>query len=192
MGLDFDFQLSKIGIKQFYSLLVRLVILLFSALMTIVECAKIKNIKEEIKSFSILMTFKAKSRKYRGIFEVKSLVKTCQVRGIWSQQLEPCKSPNGGRNHVSGRVSVPCWHAIPVANTSWKIITHNSGKVKFGIKVMKLVESLIGLEVLLQIFVRCVSLIIGPVLWKDCLNIYCAVTYMTKISLTVISKNQLT
>ena len=22
----------------------------------------------------------------------------------------------GGRNHVSGRVSVPCWHATPVAN----------------------------------------------------------------------------
>ena len=32
--------------------------------------------------------FKAKSRKYQGVFEVKSRVKTWQVRGIWSQQLE--------------------------------------------------------------------------------------------------------
>ena len=31
---------------------------------------------------------KAKSRKYQGVFEVKSRVKTWQVRGIWSQQLE--------------------------------------------------------------------------------------------------------
>ena len=31
---------------------------------------------------------KAKSRKYQGALEVKSRVKTWQVRGIWSQQLE--------------------------------------------------------------------------------------------------------
>ena len=31
---------------------------------------------------------RAKSRKYRGVFEVKSRVKAWQVRGIWSQQLE--------------------------------------------------------------------------------------------------------
>ena len=31
---------------------------------------------------------KVKSRKYQGVFEVKSRVKTWQVRGIWSQQLE--------------------------------------------------------------------------------------------------------
>ena len=30
----------------------------------------------------------AKSRKYQRVFEVKSRVKTWQVRGIWSQQLE--------------------------------------------------------------------------------------------------------
>ena len=30
----------------------------------------------------------AKSRKYQGVFEVKSRVKAWQVRGIWSQQLE--------------------------------------------------------------------------------------------------------
>ena len=34
------------------------------------------------------LLLKAKSRKYQGVFEVKSRVKTWQVRGIWSQQLE--------------------------------------------------------------------------------------------------------
>ena len=57
---------------------------------------------------------KAKSRKYRGVFKVKKREKTRQVRGNWPQQL------GGGRNQVSGRVSVPCWHATPVANASWK------------------------------------------------------------------------
>ena len=32
--------------------------------------------------------WKAKSRKYQWVFEVKSRVKTWQVRGIWSQQLD--------------------------------------------------------------------------------------------------------
>ena len=43
-----------------------------------------------IKSLSIFGPFiqGAKSRKYQGVFEVKSRVKTWQVRGIWSQQLE--------------------------------------------------------------------------------------------------------
>ena len=30
---------------------------------------------------------KAKSRKYQGVFEVKSWIKTWQVQGIWSQQI---------------------------------------------------------------------------------------------------------
>ena len=46
---------------------------------------------------------------------------------------------------MSGRVSVPCWHAKPVANDPWKPLI--IGEVKLGIKVMKLVESLIGWEV---------------------------------------------
>ena len=44
---------------------------------------------------------------------------------------------------MSGRVSVPCWLATPVANAP----SRNSVKVKLGIKVMQLVESLIGREV---------------------------------------------
>ena len=46
---------------------------------------------------------------------------------------------------MSGRVSVPCWLATPVGCSMET--THNSVKVKLGIKVMKLVESLIGREV---------------------------------------------
>ena len=38
----------------------------------------------------------AKSRKYQGVFEVKSRVKTWQVRGIWSQQLEHQQVPKWG------------------------------------------------------------------------------------------------
>ena len=33
-------------------------------------------------------------------------------------QVSPKKG--GGRNQVSGRVSVPCWLATPVANAPWK------------------------------------------------------------------------
>ena len=51
-----------------------------------------------------------------------------------------------GRNQVSGRASVPCWHAKPVANAPWKT-TRNSVNVKLGIKVIKLAKSLIGWEV---------------------------------------------
>ena len=47
---------------------------------------------------------------------MKSRVKTWQVRGIWSQQLEHKQVQQWGRNQVSRRVTVPCWHATPVAN----------------------------------------------------------------------------
>ena len=40
------------------------------------------------KGSSVASALKVKSRKYQGVFEVKSRVKTWQVRGIWSQQLE--------------------------------------------------------------------------------------------------------
>ena len=41
-------------------------------------------------------------------------------RNLVSTILSISKSQNGGRNQVSGRVSVPCWHATPVANAPWK------------------------------------------------------------------------
>ena len=65
-------------------------------------------------------TLEAKSRKYRGVFRVKSVVKTRRVREIWSRDWSTSKSQKGGRNKVFERVSVPCWHATPVANTFWK------------------------------------------------------------------------
>ena len=39
---------------------------------------------------------KEKSRKYQGVFDVKSRVKIWQVRGIWSQQLEHKQVPQWG------------------------------------------------------------------------------------------------
>ena len=60
--------------------------------------------------------YKAKSRKYRGIFEVHSPEKLRQVRKKdWSQQIEHMQVPKG-RDQVSGGVMVPKRHATPVAN----------------------------------------------------------------------------
>ena len=40
-------------------------------------------------------------------------------------------SPKGGRNQVSGRVSVPCWHATPVANAPWKPLIIGDGQARY-------------------------------------------------------------
>ena len=40
-------------------------------------------------------------------------------------------SHNGGRNQVSGRVSVPCWHATPVKNAPWKPLTIGEGQARY-------------------------------------------------------------
>ena len=60
----------------------------------------------------LLRPSRAKSRKYQGVFEVKSRVKTWQVRGIWSQQLEHKQVPKWGtepgvrkgKSHMSERI----------------------------------------------------------------------------------------
>ena len=62
----------------------------------------------------------AKSRKDQGVFEVKSRVKTCKFEEFGLNNWSISKSQNGGRNQVSGRVSVPGWLATPVANAPWK------------------------------------------------------------------------
>ena len=36
-----------------------------------------------------------------------------------------------GRNQVSGRVSVPCWHATPVANAPWKPLIIGESQVRY-------------------------------------------------------------
>ena len=58
------------------------------------------------------MPLKAKSMKYRRLFKVKrhgKFGKTVLNNGSIS------KSSKGEWNQVSGRVSVPCWHATSVA-----------------------------------------------------------------------------
>ena len=93
-----------------------------------------------------MRSIQAKSRKYQGAFKVKSRVKTCPVRGIWSQQLEHKKLQKGGTESGVRKGK----RSLLACNTrcKWSMeTTHYSEKVKLGIKVMKLVESLIGWEV---------------------------------------------
>ena len=46
------------------------------------------------------------------------------------------KSHNGGRNQVSGRVSVPCLHATPVANAPWKQLIIGEGQARYQCHVI--------------------------------------------------------
>ena len=84
--------------------------------------------------------------KYQEVFKVKSRVKIWQVRGIWSQQFEHKQVPKKGTEPGvrKGRRSLPASHTRCKCSME---TTHNSVKVNLGIKVMKLVESLIGWEV---------------------------------------------
>ena len=94
-------------------------------------CYKYNNLLEE------------KSRKYQGVFKVKSPVKTWQVRGIWSQRLEHKQVPKRGTEPGvrKGKRSLLASHTRCKCSME---TTHKSVKVKLGIKVMKLVESLIN------------------------------------------------
>ena len=76
---------------------------------------------------------------------MKSRVKTWQVRGIWSQQLEHKQVPKWGTEPgvLKGKRSLLACHTRYKCSME---TTHNSVKVKVGIKVMKLVERLIGWE----------------------------------------------
>ena len=65
--------------------------------------------------------FEAKSRKYRGVFKAKSRENSRQVRENYSQQLEH-KHVQKRATEPSVRVSVPCWHATPIANAQWKLL----------------------------------------------------------------------
>ena len=83
----------------------------------------------------------------RGIqLKVKSRVKTWQVRGILSQQLEHKQVPKRGteRGVRKGKRSLLACHTRCKCSME---TTHNSVKVKLGIKVMKWAEMLIGWEV---------------------------------------------
>ena len=63
---------------------------------------------------------KAKSRKKRAVFKVKGRKRHGKYGGIGLNNWSISKSPKMLWNQVSGRVSVPCWHAIPVTNAPWK------------------------------------------------------------------------
>ena len=85
----------------------------------------------------------AKSRKYRGVFKEKSRVKTWQLRRIWSQQLEHKQVSKRGTEpgvQKGKRTLIACHTRCKCSMET----THNSMKVKLGIKVIKLMESLIG------------------------------------------------
>ena len=72
----------------------------------------------------------------KGVFKVKSGVKTWQVRGIWSQQLEHKQVPKRGTEPGvrKGRRSLLACHTPYKCSME---TTHNSVKIKLGIKVMK-------------------------------------------------------
>ena len=77
---------------------------------------------------------------------MKSRVKTWQVRRIRSQQLEHWQVPKWGTEPGvrKGKRSLLASHTRCKCSME---TTHNSVKVKVGIKVIELVESLIGREV---------------------------------------------
>ena len=104
------------------------------------------KIKSQAYNRILMSHYEAKSRKYQGVFKVKSRVKTWQVRGIWSQQLEHKQVPQRGTEPDvrKGKCSLLASHTRCKCSME---TTHNSVKVKLGMKVMKLVESLIGWEV---------------------------------------------
>ena len=100
----------------------------------------------DIYRFTNIMWSKAKSRKYQAVFKVKSRVKTWQVRGIWSQQLEHKQVPKRGTEPGvrKGKRSLLASHTRCKCSME---TTHNSVKIKLGIKVMKWWKVLIGWEV---------------------------------------------
>ena len=53
-------------------------------------------LKSKIRYSPAFCILQAKSRKYQGVFEMKNRVKTWQVLGIWSQQLEHKQVPQWG------------------------------------------------------------------------------------------------
>ena len=77
---------------------------------------------------------------------MKSRIKTRQVREIWSQQFEHKQVPKRGTEAVvrKGKRSLLACHTRCKCSIE---TNRKSMKVKIGIKVMKLVESLIDWEV---------------------------------------------
>ena len=98
--------------------------------------------------FQTLFVFlQATSRNYRRIYKVKSREKTRRVRENWSQQLEHKQVTKWAEPGVwKGKRSLLACHTRCKCSVK---TTRNSMKVKPGNKVIKLVKSLIGIEVIL-------------------------------------------
>ena len=77
--------------------------------------------------------------KCRGVSTVKSRQKTRQVRENWSQQLEHKQVPKCG-TEPGGRKGKRAQLACHARGKRLMETTRNSVKVKFGIKVMKLMS----------------------------------------------------
>ena len=85
---------------------------------TLISC--IATCSETIYYLSLHCTTRQK-QKYRGMFEnQKSRNKTSS--GDIGLNIRTLASPKVGQDQVSGGVSVPCWHATPVADALWKPI----------------------------------------------------------------------
>ena len=66
----------------------------------------------------------------RGIRGEKSSKDMASSRNLVSTVGALASPKMGGRNQVSGRVSVPCWHATPVANAPWKPLIIGEGQAR--------------------------------------------------------------
>ena len=64
----------------------------------------------------------------RGIRGEKSSKDMASSRNLVNWSIS--RSQNGGRNQMSGRVSVPCWHATPIANAPWKPLIIGEGQAQ--------------------------------------------------------------
>ena len=90
--------------------------------------------------------FRSKIEKVPRGIQGENRVETWQVRGIWSQQLEHKQVQKRGTKPGVRKVK----RSLLASQTRCKCsmeTTHNSMKVKLGIKVMEFMEILIGWEV---------------------------------------------
>ena len=71
---------------------------------------------------------KSKNRSAKGCSKLKSPEISSAEIGLNIRTLE---SPILGLDQVSGRVSVLCWHAAPVANILWKPLAIRYGRHAF-------------------------------------------------------------
>ena len=83
-----------------------------------IQFSSTESFKGQIRLNAYLMT----KEKYRGMFEFqKSGDKTRS--GEIGLDIRTHESPKVGQDQVSGGISVPCWHAAPVAYVLWKPYT---------------------------------------------------------------------